>query len=196
MINFDEFKNNGTGNVGRVLRLLMRDDSGHWALAKLYCGPEADPTSLQLPKSVEDSMNLTFAYVIGHHIVKSSGDTTPWDSLVTFERFLASLITQDGARIVQAVPELGPGNFIVGYSGENGFLVGRKANRPWMEGLKPGVGTLDDLLPKDQTDAEIEADVVKSLDAMKGEFIQPEDSQPRVLGFNVYDKDLNFLYTL
>ena len=196
MINFEELKSTGSGNVGRTLRLLLRDNEGRWALAKLYCNPDSDPATLLMPKSVEDSMNLTFAYVIGHRIVKSSGDTTPWDSLVTFERFLASLITQDGARIVQAVPELEPGNFIVGYSGENGFLVGRKANQPRMEGLKPGVGTIDDLLPKNQTDAEIEADVVKSLDAMKGEFIQPEDSQPRVLGFNVYDKDHNFLYTL
>jgi len=196
MINFDEFKNNGTGNVGRVLRLLMRDDSGHWALAELYCRQDADPATVQMPKAVEDSMNLTFAYVIGHRIVKSSGNTTPWDSLVTFEKFLASLITQDGTRVVHAVPELEPGNFIVGYSGENGFLVGRKANRPWMEDLQPGTGTIDDLLPKNQTDEEIEVDVVKSLDAMKGEFSQPEDSQPLVTGFNVYDREHNFLYTL
>lgn len=196
MTNFDEFKNNGTGNVGRVLRLLMRDDSGHWALAELYCGPEADPASIQMPKAVEDSMNLTFAYVIGHRIVKSSGDTTPWDSLVTFEKFLASLITQDGTRVVHAVPELEPGNFIVGYSGENGFLVGRKANQPWMEDLQPGTGTIDDLLPKNQTNEEIEADVVKSLDAMKGEFIQPDESQPESRGLCVYDQNRRFLYTL
>jgi hypothetical protein len=149
-----------------------------------------------MPKVVETSRNLTFAYVIGHRIVTSSGDTTPWDSLVTFEKFLASLITQDGARIVQAVPELESGKFIVGYSGENGFLVGCKANRPWMEGLKPGIGTLDDLLPKNQTDEEIEVDVVKSLDAMKGEFIQPDESQPESRGLCVYDQNRRFLYTL
>lgn len=83
-----------------------------------------------------------------------------------------------------------------GYSLEYKETAPEIKYRPWLEGLKPGAGTIDDLLPKNQTDEEIEADVVKSLDAMKGEFIQPEDSQPRVTGFNVYDREHNFLYTL
>lgn len=130
--------NSDQTRAGKVIFFVMRDSNGKWARARaLNKIPDhvLELEGITLLYTSEEGINLESRFLVNK---VPNQMVTVDEALVLIKLARPSVV--DVEEVYRAIPEIEPSQGavssqanIVGYSTTDGFLVGRKSNRPWLD---------------------------------------------------------------